>query len=232
MSDTGYPLGQPVRLTALFEDAAGLPANPDVVSLLVWDPAGISSAPVPTSNVTGTWFYDLVTTSAGNWTYEFRGTGSVDAVQTGAFYVQPAVQTVRYSYDITTDVGRLRHYIDDHDFTSVDPTTPREQRSAIFTDDEIEEFLRAESDNLYAAVGMALMTIATNRALLVQRRDLDGASVDFGSLRSDLMKAADAWTTRANRSDRDVPADGIAEVGWSPFAERRILINSLLREEP
>lgn len=132
-----------------------------------------------------------------------------------------------YTYDPESTVGRVRLYIDDRDVSNCGDEVPLRQRSAIFSDQEIDAFITDEGGDTLGATSRALMAIANNKSLLVQRRDIDGVSVDYGSLRADLMKAASEFRSMA--AGGGVPADGYAEVAYTDFGARRIVVNSELR---
>jgi len=110
---------------------------------------------------------------------------------------------------------------------------PVRLRSAIFTDAEIQVFLASVGD-VFSAAALALQTIAINRVLLVQRRQIGKTDVDYGDLRADLLKAADALREQAVLvgSDGFAPADGYAEHVWDDFSMREIYGNVVMRENP
>lgn len=132
-----------------------------------------------------------------------------------------------YTYRPGTPIGDVRLYVDDRDVSNCGDEVPLRRRSAIFSDEEVQVFLDAEAGDVLGATSRALMAIANNKSLLVQRREIDGVTVDYGSLRADLMKAASEY--RAMATGAGAPADGIAEVAYTDFGARRIAVNADLR---
>jgi hypothetical protein len=135
-----------------------------------------------------------------------------------------------YTYDPATDRGKVRLYIDDRDVSSVAPTTPLDQRSAIFEDAELDMLLAAHGGVLRASAA-ALRIIAANRTLLVRSRKVGDTSVDYGDAADRLMKLATEYESKADKEEGgdESPADAIVEQGWSDFAERRIVTNAWSR---
>lgn len=136
-----------------------------------------------------------------------------------------------YTYDLSNNVGKVRLYIDDHDFSLTDPLFPPETRSVLFSDEELAAFLNATADVPEHAAALALRAMAANKALLVRVRRIGDTTVDYGSIRDDLLKLAQSYEDLADKSSggMDAPADGFAEVGWDDFSLRRIVTNSVLR---
>lgn len=131
-----------------------------------------------------------------------------------------------YTYDLATAIGQLRLLVQDNDISSTAPTTKREQRSAAFTDEELAYMLTIRPDVGYAAA-LVLRVWANNKQLIVQTRTNSKARLDYGTIRTDLLKAADAYEAMAVAT----PADATAEMGWSYFNERRIIWNQWLRTD-
>jgi hypothetical protein len=130
-----------------------------------------------------------------------------------------------YTYDPTTDVGYIRLNIDDRDLSAVSSSLPLERRSAIFTDEELRMFLDNSGNDKNYATARALMAIANNRALLIQTRRIGRTEVNFGSVRADLMKAADSFIALSD----SIPAEAYAEQAIDDFTLRRIIVNTQLR---
>jgi hypothetical protein len=110
--------------------------------------------------------------------------------------------------------------------SSVSTSLPLEQRSAIFTDEEIEEFLALSANDVLRAAAKGLVTIAGNRSLLVQSRRVGKAELDYGSVRKDLLAQADALITQSIQQ----PADGYVEQIWDDYGMRRLVTNTQLRQ--
>lgn len=91
-----------------------------------------------------------------------------------------------FSYDVSTDVGRVRLLITDRDF-----------ENPIFQDDEIETFLALEDDSIRLAAALALETIAADQVLVlkvIKTLDLttDGAKVSDALCRlADKLREAE-----------------------------------------
>jgi hypothetical protein len=89
-----YQLGQSVKLSVTFTDAAGAPANPTTVTCKVEEPDGtettytVSSTPAITNPVTGTFQLVIVPDQSGMHTYRWQGTtGTSVAVDENQFSV-------------------------------------------------------------------------------------------------------------------------------------------------
>lgn len=238
MTETSeYPLGTIVTVTGEW-DVGTTPTDPVNVLLIVQDPVGIettytydgTTAPIVKDSV-GRYHADLKPPSGGLWLYKWVGTGGgAEGSRAGQFYIQPDfVGSDEYSYDLTTDVGQVRLLIDDRDLSHV-VGLPLEKRSAIFTDAEIGMFL-SSAKTVYGAAAVALTTIAGNRSLLVRSRKIGNTDVDYGDIRADLLRQADAFRKQEVLvgSDLNAPADAIAEQSWTEFSARQIIVNEALR---
>lgn len=236
-----YGLGTVVTVYGEW-DKDGVPTDPNAVTLYVQTPAGVevsytsmaphtTPAPPIVRTSAGRFEADIVPDSGGLWRYRWQGVGLADGAQDGQFWIEPSfVGPDNYTYDPTTPTGEIRLYIDDHDFRHVADANPR-KRTAIFTDREINVFL-TRAGNTFGAAALALRTIAVNKALLVQRRQIGKTDVDYGQLRSDLLKAAKEYQDQAVLIGEDyfAPADGIVEQNWNDFTFRDIAYNSQVRE--
>jgi hypothetical protein len=132
-----------------------------------------------------------------------------------------------YTYNPTTTIGLLRLLVQDNDLSSVDASLPMEQRSAAFSDEELEQFLGLHGNDLYSAAAAVLRTWATSKQLIIVARRIGKADVDYGSIRADLLKMAEAFDDMATEG----PADGVAEIAYDEFAARRIVENYWLRHD-
>jgi hypothetical protein len=131
-----------------------------------------------------------------------------------------------YTYDISTDIGKVRLLTDDRDMSSVSTALPLEQRSAVFSDTEIQTFLTMSNNDVFRAAAKGLITIANNRSLLVQSRRVGKAELDYGGVRKDLLASAEALITQSISQ----PADGYAEQVWDDYTMRRVVLNVTLRQ--
>ncbi len=82
-------IGDLHRVTATFENAAGVATNPTMVTLRLKKPDGTFVAPNPTpvSDGSGVYHYDVSCTAAGTWVPKWFGSGAVTAAEPGEFYV-------------------------------------------------------------------------------------------------------------------------------------------------
>lgn len=212
------------------------PSNPRVT---IRDPLGVAQVTdaVPTRISQGIYQYTYfvaVDALIGIWETEWQGTvasqalGPIDdpfqVIPTGS--ISPTL-TGSYSYDLTTSVGVVRLLTDDRDMTAVSTTLPLEQRSAIWTDEEINQFLLLAGNDVLRAAAQGLRVLAGNRSLLVQSRRVGKAELDYGSIRRDLLAQAEALITQSN----ETPADGYVEQIWDDFSLRRLIGNVQLRQD-
>ena len=230
--------GSPYTFEVHFQNGVGdlvAASNPRIT---ISDPLNVQVIvdAAPSANpATGIYQYvwtPAINAAIGNWSGSWQGTVSaqglgpldeiVQVLPVGAILPAPSSS---YTYDLGSTTGRVRVYIDDRDMTSVSLSIPLEQRSAIFTDEEIGIFLTDSGGDVMYASARALMTIAGNRQLLVQSRRIGKTHVDFGSARRDLMAQAKELIALAVSQ----PVDGLAEIGYTDFAMRRIATNAYLR---
>ena len=94
---TLYDKGQSVRLSALFEDSAGVDVDPATVTLSVLAPSGAltvvtygGSPDTITKDSVGNYHYDVTADESGDWFVEWRSTGEGAGVQEGQFMVKPS----------------------------------------------------------------------------------------------------------------------------------------------
>jgi hypothetical protein len=196
-------------------------ATPTTVTLIVSKPDGTTVSPVVNSGDAPTYSGTVTANQVGTWGYRFEGTGAATGVVEGYFVVlaSPVLTGVPdYTYDLATDIGQLRLLIDDRDLTHVGASVLPEQRSAIFSDAELQVFLTDSGGNVY---------IAGNRGLYVLARRIGGdINVNYGSLRADLLRQAKEFRDQAYA---DAPASEFAEIAYNDFAARRIIDNSIRR---
>lgn len=221
----GISVGSSRTLTATFRNAAGALIDPPAVTFTQQPPGGAPTSAPATRASQGVYTAIMLLNVPGVWGWQFDAGDSGSA--SGNLLVYPSALDSTYTYDPSQSLGQLRLYIDDRDFSNVDPTIPPNQRSALFSDAELNMMLGTEGGSPLLAASRALTTIAMNRTLLVQRRDIDGVVVDYGSLRADLLRAARAYEDQA--SGVGVPADGYAEHAWNDFAARQVIWNREMR---
>ena len=98
-----YNIGDVARLSVLFTDVNGAPADPTTVTLTVWSPDNTqdvytdATTPIVVHPSTGAYYLDLPVTQAGPnayapaYIYRWTGTGSLMAVEEGWIAVSPTL---------------------------------------------------------------------------------------------------------------------------------------------
>lgn len=125
-----------------------------------------------------------------------------------------------FTYDVSTDRGRVRLLISDTDVSDASRT--------IFDDSEIDAFLGLESNVFYAAAN-ALCAIAGNEVQVlkvIQSLDLktDGEATAAG-----LLKVADDYRKRGDIYAGPEAGFAIAEMVETPFQWHEKVFKELLR---
>lgn len=123
-----------------------------------------------------------------------------------------------FTYDLSTDIGKIRLLIPDS-----------QADSYVFEDAEIEAFLALET-GIRTAAALALETIASNEALVLKSIKLLDLSTDGAKVADSLLKRA--ATLRQQADDEEVAAGGafdIAEMIVTDFQRRERLYNQALR---
>lgn len=87
-----YDLGDAVTVNVAFTDLDGVATDPTTITLKYEDPSGNQTtktyaAAQITRTGTGEYNHTIVTDESGTWTYRWVGTGTVEAVEEGSFYV-------------------------------------------------------------------------------------------------------------------------------------------------
>ncbi len=122
-----------------------------------------------------------------------------------------------YTYDLTTDVGRVRLMIPD-----------RIEAEHVFEDEELEAFLALEG-TIKAATALALETIASDHAMVLKVVRLLDLQTDGARVSDALLKRA--AQLRAQNEAENV--DGLfdwAEMTVNDFAARERLWKEALRD--
>jgi hypothetical protein len=213
--------------------------DPSLPRITIRDPLGVAqvSDATPTRIGVGIYQYTYAVdlgAPIGTWTSEWSGiiaAQSLGPTTDDYFGVLPVgaiapVPSSTYTYNLATSTGVVRMLIDDRDMSSVSTSLPLEQRSAIFADEEIDQFLGLSGQDVLRAAAKGLITIAGNRSLLVQSRKVGKGELDFGSARKDLLAQAAALVAESISQ----PADGYVEQVWDDFSLRRIITNVQLRQ--
>ena len=89
-----YISGSLVRVQGLYADITGAAADPTTATLKYKAGAGATNSLTPLRDVTGSYHYNIDTTGwtgPGNlrYTYQFTGTGNVQAINSSSFEVEP-----------------------------------------------------------------------------------------------------------------------------------------------
>lgn len=139
-----------------------------------------------------------------------------------------------YTYDPDTPIGHLRFLTDDRDMSAIDLSLPLEQRSAVFSDQELAMILYSPEvgGNIKLAAAAVLLAFAANSQLLVQSRRILDTHVNYGSIRGDLMKLAQTYRDQAIAEGGTLfgPASATVEQSWTTFNRDRMVINAALRQ--
>lgn len=124
-----------------------------------------------------------------------------------------------FTYDVTSDRGKVRLLITDTD-----------ENSAIFTDDEIDAFLtmtQIDNENeIRLAAAQALDTLASSEALVQKRIKLLDLQTDGPAVAKELRE-------RAKELRRQVEEEfdfDWAEMALDPFSKRELIIKDALRD--
>lgn len=216
-------LTDPATPRVTIKDANGIVQVQDAVPTRIGTGIYQYAYAVPLGGATGIW------SALFQGTVDLQGLGPTD----DPFEVLPLgsiipISVADYTYDLGTPTGQVRLLLDDRDMSSVSTALPLEQRSAIFADSEIDQFIAMAGGDILRAAANGLITISGNRSLLVQNRKVGKGEIDFGSARKDLLAQAAALIEISINQ----PADGYAETVWDDFTLRRLLMNVVLRQNP
>jgi len=123
------------------------------------------------------------------------------------------------TYDINSDIGKVRLIISDTDTDD-----------AMFTDEEIEQFLIMSETNserdIRIASAHALVTIATSQALIQKKIKMLELSTDGPAVAKTLKEMAQ----KLRDTVENEPAFGIAEIGYNNWTTYQMIISQALRE--
>lgn len=125
-----------------------------------------------------------------------------------------------FTYDLNTDVGKVRLLIMDTDSTAY-----------MFEDGELSAFLLMEGDVVRRGAALALETMASNEAFVSKRIRLLDLQTDGPAVAKELRERAKSLRDLADRDDQ--AADGgsfdIAEWVVDDFSGRERLVKEDLR---
>lgn len=124
-----------------------------------------------------------------------------------------------YTYDVETDIGRVRRTIPD-----------RVQASAIWTDEEIQSFLNDE-DGWRRAAALALETMASDNVLVMKVMTIQNIRTDGAAVSRALLERAKTLRSLADQADATSgDAFDIAETVLNDFGFRQQILNEAIRE--
>jgi len=228
--------GNSITLEAQYKDGTGAVSDPVAPTASIFDPSDVALVvdATPTRMSTGIYRYAYIvgnTAPAGTWRIVWGGTVDNQAlISTEYFEVVLAGAIIpsdaTYTYSTGTSIGKVRMYIDDRDMSATSSLLPLEERSAIFSDEEINSMLSDCAGDVMYASARALTTISGNRQLLVRTRRIGKTVVDYGTATESLQKQAMQLILMSNMQ----PADALAEISWTDPAFRQILVNAQLRK--
>ena len=118
-----------------------------------------------------------------------------------------------FTYDLSTDIGKVRMLIADTDASAYD-----------FEDDEIQAALTQEGDSLKRAAALLLLVLASNRARLAVSVKRGAVSEDLKSVASELRAQAKALVDSA-AEDEDLPLSAIISPSYETFSYTVNLVN-------
>lgn len=128
-----------------------------------------------------------------------------------------------FTYDPTTDRGRVRLLIDDRDTVTV--------ANQFFQDNEVDAFLSLEGQNVWFAASSALLQMAASEVMVQKRITLLDLSTDGPGEAQALSALADRLRERGEQGAADEAPFDIAEQVWTDFAGRERLLAQLQRGE-
>lgn len=120
------------------------------------------------------------------------------------------------TYDLATDIGRMRLLIPDRDLTT-----------AVFDDDEISAFLALEGD-VRSAAALALETIAADQTLVLKVMRLLDVQTDGRAVAEALLKRAALLRAQAEAAASGGSFDWAEQIP-NDFAAREHIYNTALR---
>lgn len=121
-----------------------------------------------------------------------------------------------FTFDVSTARGKVRLNISDTSSASI-----------IFQDDEIDAFLSMAGGDIFYASGIALLGIASSKALLAKRKSAGNYTEDLTAIAKECREQAKTFIEMAQQ----VPAEAVAEQIFTDFNYNEILRNAALRDE-
>jgi len=121
-----------------------------------------------------------------------------------------------FSFDTSTNLGKVRTLINDCDATSF-----------ILSDTKINAYLSLKSNDLFSTAALALYAIAASKALLAKKKAAGNYSEDLTAIAKECRETAKVYEDMA----KNVPAEAIAEQFFTDFSYRELLASKYLRGE-
>ncbi len=142
--------------------------------------------------------------------------------------------TLTYFYDPTVTTGpqavvnQIRRLAGDTDTGGMTAETPRSERTAIWSDQDLLGYLSDTGDPWYAAA-MALEALAQRYAVMAVGVNLGGGgNINYTAVSNLLAQRAKDLIAQLEAR----PAEATAEQDWGDFSLRHIYTNSALRQLP
>ena len=111
-----------------------------------------------------------------------------------------------FSYDLETDIGKVRLLIADTDISAHD-----------FTDAEVDVALTQESDSIKRAAALLLLALASNRARLAVSVKRGAVSEDLSKLAAELRAQAEEFVKQAAEAE-DLPLEAVITPSYERFS--------------
>lgn len=94
-----YDIGDLIKLTATFKNSGGTPTDPTTITLRVTDPVATTSVYTyalaqVTKESAGVYSKSITPASSGYWHYRWEGTGAVEQVEQGLFFIKVSSATL------------------------------------------------------------------------------------------------------------------------------------------
>jgi hypothetical protein len=200
-----YQRGDLVELRIETKNKADALTDPTTLTLRLKSPAGAESAKTwsggqVSKEATGIFFTNVLLSEGGTWTYRWEATGTVELAEDGEleaesddFETAPAAGTRPFTYDLNTDIGKVRFEI---------PDTTEDGR--LLDDAEIVHALN-EENGFVAAAARCCETIA--------RRFAMQADIATGDVKITYSKQAENLSERAKDLRKRVQGAGIPFAG-------------------
>jgi len=121
-----------------------------------------------------------------------------------------------FTYDPTTNLGKVRNMIGDVTATSY-----------LLEDADINAFLSMTSNDLYKAAALCLYRIAASKALLAKKKTAGNYSEDLSMIAREVREVAKIYETMS----QSIPAEAQAESITTDFSYREVVLGKVLRNE-